>query len=522
MVHMRIVKIAINTCLAIGISGQAFAKSDHKAASDCGLNVGRGNTPQIYVKPNTQYTSGSFIGFNININLFEKQIWSANQLIKNEVINYLRELGPTWYRYPGGIQANNFNWAWAIGPDEKRNKQKIIGWQKSKKYLFGVKEYLDMLESLEGNSLIVSNLVGWNKNKMGQVLPINEIVASNRALSKYIKETTPSITRAYELGNELDRGGHQWSVEEYITKASAVAKVIKEEDPNATIIMPIREWDLTYRGREWWRGKSKGMDYTRRILETMPEINDFSFHYYYDPAEDDNGVFFHKGRLKMIERMNNLVRSMRKGKEVGIWVTEHARKWENKEQRHTSNLYSSISTSDFLIALTQIPEIKGVFWHELNGVHWKLFEIDKEHSLVRPRPIYWAFRILSKVQYKNILSSCTTSPFNSGYNGGYDVRSAVFESKDKQKLGLWVINRAPLPYKLKLIYQPLKNRHVKIIRYTISGNPIQDPDGLDTPIIYNTVGKLSVDKFDEKSSLELQVAPFSVSSFAIEISQPTH
>jgi hypothetical protein len=182
----------------------------------------------------------------------------------------------------------------------------------------------------------------------------------------------------------------------------------------------------------------------------------------------------------------------------------------------TGNLYGTVSTADFLIAISQVPEIKGAFLHGLNAGPWQVFDASIRHHDLRPRPVYWGMRILRSVDYDLTLATETQQgdPI-SDYLGEYDVRAAGFSNAERSELGLWVANRALQAMPAEVQFAPLAGRSVIVEHNHISlpdGGEIEDPK-LDPVLITEAEGVCH--RFSDQGVLTVQLPAGSVSGIRI-------
>jgi len=254
----------------------------------------------------------------------------------------------------------------------------------------------------------------------------------------------------------------------------------------------------------------------------LPSVNDFSLHFYYDDPDTKQKIKTIERRMQQFENAIKVARDSRNGVMPNVWITEHARGVDLPRGRAmdradlTGNLYGTISTADFLIAISQIPEIKGAFLHGLNAGPWQVFDASIQHHDLRPRPVYWGMRILRAVDYELTLATETRQgEAASGYLGGYDVRAAGFSNAEQSELGLWVANRAPLVVPAEVQFTPLAGRSVLVQHNHISlpdGGEIDDPR-LEPVLV--TEAEAVCHQFSAEGLLTLRLPAGSVSGIRI-------
>jgi hypothetical protein len=395
-----------------------------------------------------------FISFNMNSITFEANYWDgATRQVRPEVVQAMRAFPGAIYRYPGGLIANGFDWEGAVGPAGRRRPQKNVDWQGGAPVQFGPAEYFDFLRQVDGRSWYVLNLVGWDGQILYKEQGSGVQAASNGRLAAFRREheqTAADWHHYYHLGNELDRSEFQWPTEKYVQRSLDSMKAVRAADPDARFVPFLRDFDWHYRGR---LGVSPAKDFARDVLAAMPEVQDYSLQIYYDRPSEEGKTFDVEWRSRLIRNIVDYTTSLR-GKPYRVWITEHAKaKPEKAPQAYrletTSGIAGAISSADFLIAMSQQPEVQGVFWHALGGGHWwDLFRSNR--GAIEPTPVYWALRLLRENMAGEVLRTVTSGPNASGYEGGYDVRCLVLRNPQTGELTVWAINHATEPRALRL------------------------------------------------------------------------
>jgi len=462
-------------------------------------------------------------GFNINFRQFQNQLWSKEQAPKEGIVEALKPFEGAIYRYPGGSVSNAFHWRQSLGPLDKRAKQSSFYQKTPAVARFGIDEYLKFVEDVNGKPWYVLNLVGTDLTAPMKMADKQEVAKSNVELAKYLLENVDPkhFPLPLQLGNELDRSRYEWSAKMYSERAMAVTDRLKENGlmDNIQPVNFMRDFKWRYR-RDKTLTDGKSRVFMAGVLNKLGADNHYSLHHYYDGNRSD-------GKSRTIPFwLRHLSRSISdhydlSGKPAQIWITEHGRQPRSKQpgkddsKFSTSNVAAALSTSDYLIALTQFPEVKGAVWHALNAGPWQLFDYSVEHFDLRPRPIYWAFRVLRKVSLDQSLESLNKGPNASKYGGGYDVRSAAFRSSDGKELGVRAVNRAPKGHKFLVKYPNFANKKAEIKRYSLSMAAGSDPESKGDDYKVELEPKPILVEFDEEGYVQLDLQPLSVSSFVI-------
>jgi len=460
-----------------------------------------------------------FISFNMNYITFEMSYWDAPKgQVKPEVIEAMRAFPGAIYRYPGGLIANAFDGEGAIGDAGQRRRQRTVSWKEGTPVQFGPKEYFSFLTQVGGRSWYVLNLLGWDSETLYKELPSAEMAASNRRLADFRRahDQTVDIPHYYQLGNELDRSEYQWPTDKYIQRSLASMAVVRKADPGAKFVPFLRDFDWHYRGRP---GTSTAKDFARDVLTALPDVQDFSLHVYYDRPKEEGKTFDVQWRQGLLKKFIAQTTALR-GKPYRVWITENAKENPKKvpppalRLATTSGITGAISSADFLIAMTQLPEVQGLFWHALGGGHWwDLFRMNA--GRIEPTPVYWVFRLLRENMRGSVLKTETDGPNHSGYEGGYDVRSVILRDKDGS-LTIWAINHASNPTPLSVDLAGLANRVVNVrhgfVAAKIPGGGLES----EMDIVRKSTDSPVEQTIPASGQLQLQLPAQSVSAIRIE------
>lgn len=464
----------------------------------------------------------TLFGFNVQHYNFQNDLWQKGEHAADErVTEALRFFPGALYRYPGGLVANRFWWEESVGPVADRAAQKIVSFAPAGRVLFGVEEYVDFVDSVGGQPWYVLNLSGWDSEAMFRELPEQTIAESNAQLAKLLKKELGDTPRYYQLGNELDRADYQWPHDKYVKRARSTISAIHAVDPDARFIAFLREFDWQYRGTARQSGVSKYQQFIADVLQGLPSVNDFSLHFYYDDPGMQEKSKQIPWRLQQFQRAIDAASQQRDGKTPNVWITEHARGLNMaagkpmQRARFTSNQAAAVSTGDILIALAQMPAVKGAAWHGLNAGPWQLFDATTRYNDLRPRPVYWGLRVLRALNLPVVLRTTTRSPNRSGYAGGYDVRAVGFASDTGDALGLWVVNRASEETAVELRVASWKGRPVEIRHRYLAGDAGVDADDLRLTPEIELDPPVSNKTFSGSGSLQIALPPSSVSSLLI-------
>ena len=471
-----------------------------------------------------QSVPSTLFGFNINFLKFQEQLWDKyTQTPKERIVDYLKHFKNAIYRYPGGLVANTFHWTGAVGDVNERIPQKSFFGKKSSQVYFGIDEYIDFVKAVGGYPWYVLNLVGLDPQKPLLVADVDEVATSNLALAKYLYERIDDFDFPFylELGNELDRSKYEWTPQEYVDRSLANVEAINAEIDSVKFIPALRDYKLRYKIKKAL-GTGTAEDFIATTMNGLDMVDGYSVHHYYDGNRKDGKSRTITFWLRLMTRSIETYKSLRK-QAPEVWITEHGRQPNSKKAgsdgtvRSASNLSAAISSADYLIALSLVPEVQGAFWHGLNAHPWQLFDYSARHNDLRPRPIYWGYRVMAQMNLGVGLATRTKSPNLSDYGGGYDIRASAFRNDDADQLGVRVINRHSDYQSVNINYKKFADKDVEIEHYYISADIGADPENEYKD--YNLELKPVIKKYSFSSSgdLEFEIPPSSVSTLIIKI-----
>lgn len=205
---------------------------------------------------------------------------------RTDVLDLVRELGPTVVRYPGGNFVSGYNWEDGVGPVSKRPRRLDGAWHTIETNEFGLHEFMDWsrlanVEVMQAINLgtrgvdAARELVEYANHPGGTYL--SDLRKSNGAAE-------PFDIKLWCLGNELDgpwQIGHK-TPEEYGRLAKEAAKAMRYVDPTIELVavgssnsgMPtFGEWEHTV------------------LSHVYDEVDYISLHAYYQEHDGDAASF---------------------------------------------------------------------------------------------------------------------------------------------------------------------------------------------------------------------------------------
>jgi alpha-N-arabinofuranosidase len=205
---------------------------------------------------------------------------------RTDVLDLVRELGPTVVRYPGGNFVSGYRWEDGIGPVEERPRRLDLAWRTVETNAVGVDEFAAWCRRADLEPVMAVNLGTRGVQEAADLLEYcnhpEGTAWSDLRRSNGAKE--PHDIRTWCLGNELDgpwQVGHKTAYE-YGRLAAETARAMRMVDPRVELVacgssnsqMPtFASWEAT-------------------MLEQCYELVDYvSMHTYYDPHITDRASF---------------------------------------------------------------------------------------------------------------------------------------------------------------------------------------------------------------------------------------
>ena len=487
------------------------------AQQDPVLTVLPGSQPKLVVDPDRTiriWIPSRLYSANMQYNVFDWKHWDEiNGEVKPSVLNDLKDLNGAMYRYPGGLPSNTFDWEASVVDYDVRVENRSSGTNRSLNTYFGVEEYLRFIGNVStGTPWYVLNLIGAGTEENLIEWPSWQVGNSNAKLAQLILQRTPNAQfRYYQLGNELDRNHYQWPTSMYVNRSLVSINKILAIDPQARFVPFMRDYNWTYKAP--LSGVSKVQDYFDDVMTGLPMVKDFSLHFYYDGKFSPTSKFATiPDVIQKIEKAVEMAKAARPG-DYFVWITEHGKRFflSGGTPESGTSFDAGLATGDFLLAVSQMPVVKGAFLQGLDGGSRKFY-----FDSASPTASFWVLRILAGQKYKRVLASTTTSPNNSGYPGGYDVRAVAFTNAAGDGLGVSAVNRSPQGTTLRVEYSPMAGREVIESRRLIKGPTGADPKTVEQEYIVYDDPIVNTKTFGPAGIIYVWLPPLSVSSITFD------
>ena len=209
---------------------------------------------------------------------------------RQDVLDLVRELGPSLIRYPGGNFVSGFRWEDSVGPRADRPVRLDVAWHSREANEVGLHEFADWADTAGVEIMQAVNL-----GTRGIMAAADLLEYSNHpggtALSDQRQangRTEPFGIQVWCLGNEMDgpwQIGHK-TADEYGRLAAETARVMKWVDPTIELVVAGSSNDQMPTFGSW----------ERTVLEHTAELVDhISLHAYYEEKPGDLGSFLASG-----------------------------------------------------------------------------------------------------------------------------------------------------------------------------------------------------------------------------------
>ena len=160
---------------------------------------------------------------------------ATKQGFRGDVLELVRELGPTIIRYPGGNFVSGYDWEDGVGPVEERPKQLDLAWLTIEPNTFGTNEFIDWCRLAELEPMLAVNLGTRGPDGARRLVEYCNFPGGTKFsdLRRAHGWEEPHGVKFWCLGNEMDGPWQMGSktATEYGRVATEAAKLMKIVDP---------------------------------------------------------------------------------------------------------------------------------------------------------------------------------------------------------------------------------------------------------------------------------------------------
>jgi len=160
---------------------------------------------------------------------------ATSQGFRGDVLELVRELGPTIVRYPGGNFVSGYDWEDGVGPVEQRPKQLDLAWLTIEPNTFGTNEFIDWCRLAELEPMLAVNLGTRGPDGARRLVEYCNFPGGTKFsdLRRAHGWEAPHGVQFWCLGNEMDGRWQMGSktATEYGRVATEAAKLMRIVDP---------------------------------------------------------------------------------------------------------------------------------------------------------------------------------------------------------------------------------------------------------------------------------------------------
>jgi alpha-N-arabinofuranosidase len=210
--------------------------------------------------------------------------------LRTDVLDLVRELGPTVVRYPGGNFVSGYDWEDGVGPKEERPRRLDRAWRSIETNEFGLGEFARWAKAAGTEPMMAVNLGTRGIQEACDILEY----ANHPGGTKYSDlrrahgSTDPFDIKLWCLGNEMDgpwQVGHKTAAE-YGRLAAETARAMRLVDPSIELVACGSSNSRMPTFGEWERVV---------LEESYDQVDYISAHAYYQEF-DDAGDFLAAAR----------------------------------------------------------------------------------------------------------------------------------------------------------------------------------------------------------------------------------
>jgi alpha-N-arabinofuranosidase len=205
---------------------------------------------------------------------------------RGDVLDLVRELGPTLMRYPGGNFVSSYRWEDGVGPVEDRPARLDLAWRALEPNTFGLNEFMHWADAAGVEPMMAVNLGTRGVQEACDLLEYSNHPGgthlSDLRRSHGVKD--PHDIKLWCLGNELDGPWQvgQKTAHEYGRLAAETGKAMRLVDPSIELVA-VGSSNSAMSTFASWEGT---------VLEHTYDVVDYiSLHAYYEQHDDDVASF---------------------------------------------------------------------------------------------------------------------------------------------------------------------------------------------------------------------------------------
>ncbi|SDQ36786.1 alpha-N-arabinofuranosidase [Quadrisphaera sp. DSM 44207] len=240
--------------------------------------------PDFTLAPVPPRLFGSFVehmGRCVYTGIFEPGHPKADEDgLRTDVLDLVRELGPTVVRYPGGNFVSGYEWEDGVGPREQRPRRLDRAWRSIETNQFGLAEFDRWARRAGAEPMMALNLGTRGVQEACDLLEYANHPGGTKFsdLRRAHGSAEPFDVRLWCLGNEMDgpwQTGHKTAAE-YGRLAAETARAMRQVDPTVELVACGSSSRAMPTFGEWERVV---------LEETYDQVEHVSAHAYYEERE---------------------------------------------------------------------------------------------------------------------------------------------------------------------------------------------------------------------------------------------
>ncbi len=206
--------------------------------------------------------------------------------LRSDVLDLVREVGPTVVRYPGGNFVSNYRWEDGVGPKAERPRRLDLAWHSIETNQFGLHEFMDWAGKVGTEPMMAVNLGTRGLQDACDLLEYTNHPGGTYWSDRRIADgaANPFGVKLWCLGNEMDgpwQVGHKTAAE-YGRLANETAKAMRLIDS---------EIELVACGSSNSAMPTFGAWETEVLEHSYDAVDYISLHAYYEERADDPLTF---------------------------------------------------------------------------------------------------------------------------------------------------------------------------------------------------------------------------------------
>jgi alpha-L-arabinofuranosidase len=359
--------------------------------------------------------------------------------IRADVEALIKELRPAYLRWPGGNVAQDYRWAWGVGPRDRRPIWVNLSWKNEPEPGdVGTDEFIalsrrvgaepSLTVNVEGRGATVEEAAGWVEYCNG---PATSRYGAMRAANGHPE---PYRVKYWELGNEIWGDwvrGHS-DAETYARHALRYAEAMRAVDPSIELIAV----------------GDNNQDWNRTVLRIAGgRIDHLAIHHYYGRKEMDGDARNLMARPLHYERfyreVEKLIAQEAKGRKIRLAINEwgldlpEARQHSMEAALYGARLMNVFERSSPLVAMTAESDL-------VNGWPGGIIQVSHDRAFVTPT--YHLNRLYAEHRGRERLRTTVEGPSFDSSREGTDVPvldAVASRSADRSAIYLKVVNTDP-------------------------------------------------------------------------------